>query len=169
MLMKLITLYIYNIPECSNLMEKVNALKKALEEVRTKNTPPTTELQCSCPVNWISVPPTVIGTTSLKHAATLSFTIPSVVPSNAREVLIHAGFRSGHNNNGPLQLIKVFTQIGTTKYEKYLMMYSYPQEAYNTNSDNMWFPMPPNRRVYLTLQIVVGKNGGIYLYAIGYR
>ena len=153
-------------------MEKVNALKMALEEVCTENSstiPPTTELQCSCPVNWTSVPFVHIGTTNLKHAATLSFTIPSIVPSSAREILIHAGFSTGSSNNGPQQFIKIFTQIGTAKYEKYLLMHSYPQNAINTNSDNMWFPMPPNRRVYLTLQTAVGSYSGARLHAIGYR
>ena len=157
-------------------MDKVNALKMALEGVCTEDHPtttlteqPTTEPQCSCPINWTSVPFTEIGTTNLKQASTLSFTIPSVVPSSAKEILIHAGFSTGTSNNGPLQYIKIFTQIGTTKYEKYLMMLSYPQNAHNTNSDNMWFPMPPNRRVYLTLQTAVGNNAGAYLHAIGYR
>ena len=158
--------------ECSDLMEKVNALKKTLEEVCTENpptTPTTTELQCSCSVNWTSVPFAQIGTTNLKHAATLSFTIPSIVPSSAREVLIHTAFSTGSSNNGPQQFIKIFTQIGTAKYEKYLLMHSYPQNAINTNSDNMWFPMPPNRRIYLTLQTAVGHNSGAWLHAIGYR
>ena len=153
-------------------MDKVNALKTALEGVCTEDsptTPTTTEPQCSCPVNWTSVPFVHIGTTNLRHAATLSFNIPSIVPSSAREVLIHAGFRSGHNNYGPQQYIKIFTQIGTAKYEKYLLMYSYPQNALNTNSDNMWFPMPPNSKVYLTLQTAVGNNAGAWLHAIGYR
>ena len=171
------THYTIIIPECSELMEKVNALKMALEGVCTEDLPttlptteqPTIEPLCSCPINWTSVPFTEIGTTNLKHAATLSFNIPSVVPSSATEVLIHAGFYTGSSNNGPLQYIKIFTQIGTAKYEKYLMMFSYPQSAINTNSDNMWFPMPPNRRVYLTLQTAVGNNAAAYLHTIGYR
>ena len=140
------------------MMEKMNALKTALDGVCSDSIPTSTVQQLSYPVTWISIPFTQIGTTNLKHAATLSFTIPSVVPSSAKEILIHAGFSTGTSNNGPLQYIKIFTQIGTTKYEKYLMMLSYPQNAHNTNSDNMWFPMPPNRRVYLTLQTAVGNN-----------
>ena len=60
-------------------------------------------------------------------------------------------------------------QIDTTRYEKYLMVYSWSQDAISTNSDNMWFPMPPNRRVYLTVPTAHGANAGARLFAIGYR
>ena len=112
---------------------------------------------------------TLIGSTNLQHAATFSYTIPDVIPSTAREVLVHAGVRNGNSNNGPLQHLKIFTQIETCRYEKYLLIYSYPQEAYNTNSDNMWFPMPPNRLVYLTVPTETGGNSGVRLFVIGYR
>ena len=41
-----------------------------------------------CPFNWTSVPITDIGFTTLLEATTLNFNIPSVIPSDAREVLI---------------------------------------------------------------------------------
>ena len=137
----------------------------------TTTNPPTmpTPQQYYSPFNWTSVPLTSIGTSNIKHAQTLSFTIPSVIPSSAREVLVHAGVFSGTSNRGPYHDIKVFTQIGTTRYEKYLLLYSWNQDAYNTNSDNMWFPMPPNRRVYLTVPAAHGDNAGARLFAIGYR
>ena len=120
------------------MMEKMNALKTALDGMCSDSIPTSTVQQLIYPVTWISIPFTQIGTTNLKHAATLSFIIPSIVPTNSREVLIHAGFSTGWSNNGPQQFIKIFTQIGITKYEKYLMVHSYPQSAINTNSDNMW-------------------------------
>ena len=121
------------------------------------------------PYNWTSVPMTSIGSSNLQHAATFSYNIPDVIPSTAREVLVHAGFYTGHSNNGPLQYLKIYTQIETNRYEKYLMVFSYPQSAVNTNSDNMWFPMPPNRLVYLTVPTETGNNSGVRLYVIGYR
>ena len=143
----------------------MNALKTALERVCNDSTPPpSTVQQWSYPVNWTSVPFTQIGTTNLKTAATFAFTIPSVVPSSAKEMLINAAC---YTTGGSLQYIKIFTQIGTTKYEKYLMLYTYSGSS--GNSDNMWFPMPPNRRIYLTLQTAVGSSAGAYLNAIGYR
>ena len=118
---------------------------------------------------WASVPMTSIGSSNLQHAATFSHTIPNVIPSTAREVLVHAGVYTGDSNNGPLQHLKIFTQIETCRYEKYLLIYSYPQGAYNTNSDNMWFPMPPNRLVYLTVPNATGRHSEVLLYVIGYR
>ncbi len=66
--------------------------------------------------------------------------------------------------------LKVFTQEGSNKrFEKYLYMLTFHQLAYNTNSDNMWFPMPSNRRIYMTVNKDVGANCGAQLYAIGYN
>ena len=145
-----------------------------IEGVCSDNTtsPPTmpTPQQYYSPFNWTSVPITQIGTSNHQHAGTLSFTIPSVIPSSAREVLVYAGVHSGGSNlRGPKKSIKVFTQIGTTRYEKYLYLYSWTQNAVNTNSDNMWFPMPPNRRVYLTVPAAHGTNVDALIHVIGYQ
>ena len=85
------------------------------------------------------------------------------------EVLVHAGVYSGWSNQGPSQDLKLFTQIGMHRYEKYLYLYSYSDEQVNTNSDNMWFPMPPNRRLSLTVPSPHGANTGTRIFAIGYR
>jgi hypothetical protein len=151
------------------MLTKVNELKAEIEGMcSTAPTSPPTMPPYS-PYTWTSVPKTNIGNSNLQHASTVSFTIPSVIPSTAREVLIHAGVFSGYSNKGPYHDLKFFTQIGTTRYEKYLLVYGWPQHAYNTNSDNMWFPMPPNRRIYLTVPAAHGNNAGVRLFAIGYR
>ena len=158
---------------CSDLIEKMNDLKNAIEGVCVLDepTPPApTVPPCNyCQVNWTSVTKSLIGESDLTHAGTLSYTIPSVIPSNAREVLVHARVHSGWSNRGPHQDIKFFTQVGTSKFEKYLYLASWDQFATNTNSDNMWFPMPPNRRVYLNVPAAHGANAGSRIYAIGYR
>ena len=135
----------------------------------TVSPPTATPAQYYSPYNWTSVTKTSIGTSNLRHASTITFTIPSVIPSTAREVLIHAGVFSGGSNRGPYHDLKIFTQIGTHRYEKYLMIHSWDQAAINTNSDNMWFPMPTNRRVYLTVPAAHGNNAGVRLFTIGYR
>jgi hypothetical protein len=151
------------------MLTKVNELKAEIEGMcSTAPTSPPTMPPYS-PYTWTSVPKTNIGNSNLQHASTVSFTIPSVIPSTAREVLIHAGVFSGYTNRGPDHDLKFFTQIGTTRYEKYLLVYSYPQLAYNTNSDNMWFPMPLNRRIHLAVPTAHGPDAGVRLYAIGYR
>ncbi len=147
----------------------MNELSALLDGMCGTSTPPPSVQQSNCRFNWTSVPLTSIGTSNLRHASTMSFTIPNVIPSSANEVLIHAGVFSGGSNRGPYHDLKIFTQIGTNRYEKYLLVYSWNQDAINTNSDNMWFPMPPNRRVYLTVPAVHGASAGVRLFAIGYR
>ena len=156
---------------CGEILEKVTDLKRAIEEACGDSTPPPARpAPASCsPYNWTSVSLTEFGSSNLQHAGTLSFTIPNAVPSSAREILIHAGAVNGNDHRIPYHNLKIFTQIGTTRYEKYLLLYGWRQEAANTNSDNMWFPMPPNRRVYLTVYASHGGNAMLRLYAIGYR
>ena len=153
-------------------MSKMKGLKAALESMCGNSIPTSTPppiQQYNHPVNWTSIAKTQIGTSNLQHASTMTFTIPNIIPSSAREVLIFVGASSGGSNRGPYHDLKVFTQIGTTKYEKYLTLYSWNQNAINTNSDNMWFPMPPNRRVYLTVPAAHGRYADARLFAIGYR
>ena len=119
--------------------------------------------------NWTSVPITLFGDATLNQADTLSFTIPTIIPTNAKEVLFHIGVLTGDDgDDGPLQNVRIFTQIGLNTYDKYLMLHAYPQNAYNTNSDNMWFPMPPNRRIFLALATAT-RGSVAQISAIGYR
>ena len=122
--------------------------------------------QCNCAgmAKWISVNKTTIGSSTLRQAATLTFIIPSIIPYNASEVLIYFVFQ-GTGGSVSLQDLKLFTQIGNTRYERYLRIKSYR----NVNSDDMWFPMPPNRRVYLTTSLACTGNLEAKLFAIGYR
>ena len=143
-------LFVFQCIECSDVMSKMTGLKAALKSTCGNSIPISTQ-RYDHPVGWTSVTKHHIGTSNLQHASTMTFTIPHIIPSSAREVLIFVGASSGHSNRGPYNDLKVFTQIGTTKYEKYLTLYSWTQDAWNTNSENMWFPMPPNRRVYLTV------------------
>ncbi len=119
---------------------------------------------------WTSVPITSIGGTDLRHPNTFSFVIPSVIPSTAKNVLIYALMHCGSANRGTELHLKVFTQDGSNKrFEKYLYMLTWNQNAINTNSDNMWFPMPINRRIYITVDRDVGTSCRADLFAIGYN
>ena len=113
----------------------------------------------------------MIGSSDLDEVITSTYIIPGIIPSNATEVLVFVGANiHGYSNVGPSTDLKIFTQIGATKYEKYLMLYSSDQTTYFSNSENMWFPMPPNRMVYLTVpQAYGGKIAWIGFSVIGYR
>ena len=130
------------------------------------STPPT--VQYSPSLTWTSVPRTTIGGNNLRTPSTFSYTIPSVIPTSAKEVLIYALIHSGGALRGG-QHVKIFTQEGSNRYEKYLYMFGYPQDAINTNSDNMWFPLPTNRRIMMTVSNDQGDNCKAELHAIGYR
>jgi len=151
------------------MMTKVNELKAEIEGMCSSTSSPTPPPYS--PYKWTSVTRTSIGSSTLRHAGTLSFSIPSVIPSSAREVLIYFRVVDGNNRRGPSNDIKIFTQIGTTKYEKYLYLNSWPSTggSHNTNSDNMWFPMPPNRMVYLHVPSAHGLWVSLRLLAIGYH
>ena len=154
---------------CSNVQQKLQALSEAVQELCGSTTPaPTSQCNCSYSETWTSVPLTRIGSNNLQHAGTLAYTIPSVIPSTAREVLVLAGIHCGHTPQLH-QHIKIYTQQGTRRFEKYLQMYSYPQNAVNTNSDNMWFPMTTNHRIYMEIPSAHGSNCEGQLNAIGYR
>ena len=119
---------------------------------------------------WTSVPMTGIGGTSMRHPGTLSSnTMPSVIPSTAKNVLVYVTIKSGLASCSS-QSIKIFTQdVSDKHYEKYLYSFSYPQNAVNSNSNNMWFPMPASRRIYMTVTDDVGTYCASNLYVVGYN
>ena len=119
---------------------------------------------------WTSVPLTHIGGTNLRHPNTFSYVIPSVIPSTAKNVLVYAAMHCGTANRDVGEHIKIFTQDGSNMhYEKYLYVYTWNQSAINTNSDNMWFPMPINRRIYITVDKDAGPSCAAGVYAVGYN
>ena len=106
----------------------------------------------------------------MRHPSTFSYVIPSVIPSTAKNVLVYATIHCGHALPNVQQHIKIFTQDGSNmRYEKYLYMLTWNQGAINTNSENMWFPMPINRRIYMTVYKDAGTYCGAGLYAVGYN
>ena len=161
--------------QCANVLQRLQSLSEAVQVMCGSSTtpPPATghQQQCDCsyPVTWTSVQKTDIGSNNLQHAGTLTYTIPSVIPSAAREVLVLANLYCGWSTRGPAQDIKIYTLQGTQRYEKYLYMYSYSDGQVNTNSDNMWFPMTTNRRIYMEVPAAHGDNCFGSLKAIGYR
>lgn len=113
---------------------------------------------------------TPIGKTNLSKAYNLSYTVPDVIPSGAKEVLVHASLHCGYSMLGPYISTRFYTQIGNNRYEQYLILFSWEEKALNTNSDNMWFPMPTDRLIHLVVMDEYGDDGaGATMFAIGYR
>lgn len=121
-------------------------------------------------MGWTSVALTQFGHSNFRSTHTVSFIIPSVIPDDAKEVLVYVHFHAGTTGPTALNNFKIYTEKEGNRYEKYVGLFSYaPQNAVNSNSDNLWFPMPPNRRVYLTAPRALDRHTAGYLYAIGYR
>ena len=154
---------------CSQVATKLQELSTAVQASCQRSTT-TASSVCSCPVGWTSVTMTHIGGSSFRSAHTVSYLIPSTIPSTAKEVLVYGYFRSGISSPfDRTSHFKIYTETNGKRYEQYISLFSYPGNAWNTNSDNLWFPMPRNRRIYMHIPNVHG--GHIYgsLYVIGYR
>jgi hypothetical protein len=66
--------------------------------------------------------------------------------------------------------VQVYSEVNSIKYANYITIKCYPgQNAWNTNSDNMWLPVGEGRKVHVVLPNSFGGNLWISIYAIGYR
>lgn len=131
--------------------------------------------QCSCPntTTWIPIPLTQIGTSLFRNSSvpsTLSYTIPTSVPAEAREVLVFVDINSGGGAPTIHANIKLYTEISGVKYIKYVVLRTWhAQNAISYNSDNLWFPMPTSRQLHVEYpHTCTGHCGGVF-YVIGYR
>ena len=77
--------------------------------------------------------------------------------------------RAGYSGPNQGHFIKIYTEQNQKQYEKYIYVRSYGQNAWNTNSDNLWFPMTSGRQVFVESTLAHTGSIGVYLYAIGYR
>ena len=104
----------------------------------------------------------------LTTAATWSYGIPTTVPDTAREALFSADADCNTNGGNISHYIEYYVQINGTNYTKLLYIRSLTAlDGINTNSDNIWLPMPPNRRVYIRTSVAFpGCHAGIRM--IGY-
>ena len=121
---------------------------------------------------WTPVPKTSIASEVLIHPSStryLAYHLPSVIPSSAKAVLIFVTLECGRAHRDITQDVQIFTEGegGYPHYVKYIYVHSYNQDAWNTSSENMWFPMPANRKIFMQY---TRNNGGclVKLYATGY-
>ena len=121
---------------------------------------------------WTPVAKTPIGPASLKleNATTYNFQIPDVIPLTARELLVYASVKCGTATVQRSGDIIVYVMHNGLRFEKFLYMHGYRwQAAFNTNSDNVWFPMPSDRLVHLEITAAIPGNCSARLSTIGYR
>ena len=119
---------------------------------------------------WTSVALTSMTSPNLRQTGTMAHNIPNVIPSSAKEVLVLATILVGHC--GPserVHYIKIYTQQGSQQYAKYIVLKSWQNGAWSTNSDNLWFPMTSGRQVFVELTTAHTGNLGMTLHVVGYR
>ena len=119
---------------------------------------------------WTPVAKTPIGPegVSLENATTYNFQIPDVIPLTARELLVYASVKCGTAQLGDIIFLNHVMRNGL-RFEKFLYMHGHEQAAFNTNSDNMWFPVPADRLMHLEITVAVPGNCLALLSTIGYR
>ena len=158
---------------CIDVQQKLQELAEAVPALcRSSTPPPMVQPQCDCShaVNWISVQLTRIAYSNLRHTGTLAYDIPNVIPTTAKEVLVLATVQVGYSGPGDREhYIKIYTQQSGQQYEQYIMMRSYRQDAWNTNSDNLWFPVTSGRQVFVELTSAHTDGVIFTLHVIGYR
>ena len=123
--------------------------------------------------NWTPVAKTQIVSMKLSYPGLeKSYNISRVIPNSAKAVLIYGYIQCGYANRDVTQDITIFTEgpNGYPQYKKYLFVHSYNQRAWSFNSDNMWFPMPINRQVYIQYPRSLAESTGcnLTLDATGY-
>ena len=114
---------------------------------------------------------TLIGYNNLDTKATLSFQIPNnIFPVTAKEILLHATVQCGHSTAAgyPFVDVSFYVEENGIQFKKLLLMRGYPQHAFKTNSDNMWFPMPSNRMVYIEVPVALSRHCDTSISATGY-
>ncbi len=123
---------------------------------------------------WTPVEKTIIGPgrITLEDGTTYSFQIPDVIPLIAREFMVYVIVKCGWV---PLEKSSIESDIifyvmhNGLRLEKFLYMHSYSQGAWNTNSDNMWFPIPADRLIHMEITVAISSRCPALFYVVGYR
>lgn len=121
-------------------------------------------------VEWESITLEQIGTINMASTFEQSFIIPSSIPTTAKEVLIYVYAFMGTSSSRTSQMTIHTETSHTRKFKKYLPIRAYNQNAFSSVSENMWFPLTSNRRIYVSLSTALtGTNVFGYVNVIGYR
>lgn len=105
---------------------------------------------------------------------TYKFPLPMyLIPAGSREVLIHVMIRAGFSLPDNFQpWLMVYVKDREKRLYKMTRITQRKQDAFSDNTENMWFPLPPDRSVYLEVPRrpkPIQKNATCNIYVIGYR
>ena len=144
----------------STLLSRMDFTTQALSQVTQSLS------DCSCLATWTQIETTHLGCSTLQSTGTTTFNLPSSIPNGAKEFLVYVQVRVG--TSGPRDKrsnLKIYTEEGNKKYGQYIGVHAYDQDA----SDNMWFPLTSNRKIYLEVPNVHSRQVKLHISAIGYR
>ena len=158
---------------CQNVNTHLTALTAAFNDLCNANTTSTattpSQTVCICSVEWESTGIIHIGSINMQSTNTQSFVIPEAVPSTAREVLVYVHVKKGGSEDTFCNM-KIYTESSPTRrFEKYLPIQTFSQEAVSTVSENMFFPMTNNRQIYVHLTRSHRSWLAGQIHIIGYR
>ena len=119
--------------------------------------------------NWTNTPLTLIGSVNFGNSSTSALDIKGSFPSTASEILLAVYVFTGDVGGDSNKKFKIFVSDGSGhNYEKYMFYHHYHQGSYSYNSENMWFPFPQNRKVYIQGDTTNNKVAA-QVYVVGYR
>ena len=156
--------------------KKIKELEQRVQSLETKYTP---QLELKSDILWHPLPldaSTRLGgfSAGTPQGCTYQFQLPmNLIPGDAKEVLLHVAVCMGSSLPNPQSYwLGVYVKDGVTTYSKASRLTTTKQNAFNDNSENMWFPMPADHSVYLEVakrERPVERNAKCDIYVIGYR
>ena len=163
------TVLFFYAPACNKIEQNLEDIQSALCSGLATTVTPT---QCTCDkeVEWTSITRTQIVHNNLQSAHTFSYTLPSTVPNTAKEVLLFVVIQAAYSKpHGRDIFIKLYTENNGKRFEQYIFAITYRRRYdWSYSSDNMWFPMTTNRRVYVESPRAL-SGVAMHVHVIGYR
>ena len=98
---------------------------------------------------WIPMVKTSLGSVSLQTTGIQAFHLPAAVPATAKEVLLFVDVQIGHSRPHISSHVKIYTIHNGIHFAKYISVHSYDQDAWSTNSDNIWLPVFASRTIFV--------------------
>ena len=99
--------------------------------------------------HWTPLDKRRLGSASLKTTGAQAFHLPATVPVTAKEVLLFVDIQIGRTQPGRSSHIELYTAHNGVHYAKYISVHTYDQNAWSTNSDNIWLPLFASRTIYV--------------------
>ena len=163
-------LFLHAPAACNKVERNLREIENTLNgQLATTATP--TQCTCDMEVEWNSIYRRQIGYNRFQSANTFSYGLPNTVPNTAKEVLLFVTTKTAYSNPHEQQIfIKLYTEENGKSFEQHIFLITHRRTYdWSYSSDNMWFPITTNRRVYVDNHTPLSGSVYMRIYAIGYR